>query len=108
MCSEIPHRELGKKLIRIRARVGFIPKTIVQRFAILFVKPLANVSGHSVLPDVVGELMHTNIALCNGPYRVLAGFPRHMRSVNHQVPASADRRSIHDTPPAFSLSNADV
>src|SRR5690242_4587250 len=61
MRPEVPHRELGEKLVRIRCSIGFLPKPLIERFAILVVKSFANIPGYSVLADIVGEFMHADV-----------------------------------------------
>src|SRR5260370_40189033 len=59
--SEVPHRQLSEKLVLIGSGIGFLPKSFIQGFPILLVESLANVPGYSVLPDVMGELMHADV-----------------------------------------------
>src|SRR5207247_10178763 len=62
MCAEIPHCQLGEKLIGVGSRVRFLPKPFAQGTFVLFIEPGAPRRWNRVVAHVLGELVQANVS----------------------------------------------
>src|ERR1017187_10458711 len=89
--AEIPHRQIGKKLVGIGSGVGTLPQSFVERAMILPVELRAEFAGNSVVADVVREFMHANAAAM---VFVLFKFQQIFLATRGEPPAHAARALV--------------